>query len=204
MWLWHWLEVLEIHHVFGVYEQLYNTSSTSSFVDSTNKFILLNLYSAYCTPFTLFMLIWISYVQAQRRSPVTLGALFHDHLVSILFIFSGVFLVNYVLISSAAVGSGDTLLLTFQDVVELMNQVRVLSVVPTYLLSFVSDMSHPSHILNYLRYCLFFYFSPALKLYSEFFWILSSADIHESCSAACVLNGSSPFEPHRLTVIYYW
>lgn len=95
-------------------------------------------------------------MQAQRRSPVTLGALFHDHLVSILFIFSGVFLVNYVLISSAAVGSGDTLLLTFQDVVELMNQVRVfLSVVPTYLLSFVPDMSPLSHVLNYLRYCLF-------------------------------------------------
>jgi ethylene-insensitive protein 2 len=67
----------------------------------------------------------MSSVQAQKRSPVTLGTLFHDHLVSILFIFSGVFLVNYVLISSAAVESGDALLLTFQDVVELMNQVRV-------------------------------------------------------------------------------
>lgn len=83
-----------------------------------------------------------SFVQAQRRSPVTLGALFHDHLVSILFIFSGVFLVNYVLISSAAVGSGDTLLLTFQDVVELMNQIFMNPAAPLVFLMVLLLSSH--------------------------------------------------------------
>lgn len=86
-----------------------------------------------------------SFVQAQRRSPVTLGALFHDHLVSILFIFSGVFLVNYVLISSAAVGSGDTLLLTFQDVVELMNQIFMNPAAP---LVFLMVLLLSSHIIS--------------------------------------------------------
>ncbi|CAM0950650.1 unnamed protein product [Alopecurus aequalis] len=83
-----------------------------------------------------------SFVQAQKRSPVTLGALFHDHLVSILFIFSGVFLVNYVLISSAAVGSGDTLLLTFQDVVELMNQIFMNPAAPIVFLVVLLLSSH--------------------------------------------------------------
>ena len=70
------------------------------------------------------MLIHISYVQVQRRSPAqTLGSLFHDHLFSILFIFTGVFLVNYVLLSSAADESSNITLVNFQDGIELMNQV---------------------------------------------------------------------------------
>jgi ethylene-insensitive protein 2 len=64
-----------------------------------------------------------SVVQGQRQSTtLSLGALFHDHLFSILFIFTGVFLVNYVLMGSAAVESNNTLV-TFQDSVDLMNQV---------------------------------------------------------------------------------
>ena len=70
------------------------------------------------------MLIHISFVQVQRRSPApTLGSLFHDHLFSILFIFTGVFLVNYVLLSSAADESSNITLVNFQDGIELMNQV---------------------------------------------------------------------------------
>lgn len=132
-------------------------------------------------------------MQAQKRSPVTLGALFHDHLVSILFIFSGVFLVNYVLISSAAVGSGDTLLLTFQDVVELMNQVRVcfpfcsfylflklFSSISAYLyaLTFKSKIIIMQYwqCLPFLSYCIlavifhiiFFGFTSTLKFHLEF------------------------------------
>ncbi|XP_051186338.1 protein ETHYLENE-INSENSITIVE 2 [Lolium perenne] len=83
-----------------------------------------------------------SFVQAQKRSPVTLGSLFHDHLISILFIFSGVFLVNYVLISSAAVGSSDALLLTFQDVVELMNQIFMNPAAPVVFLVVLLLSSH--------------------------------------------------------------
>ena len=64
------------------------------------------------------------YLQGQKKSSaVGFGALFHDHLFSILFIFTGIFMVNYVLMNSAAAESTNTLLITFQDVVELMNQV---------------------------------------------------------------------------------
>lgn len=67
--------------------------------------------------------------QGQKRSAFAVGALFHDHLFSVLFIFTGIFLVNHVLMNSAAADSTNTLLLTFQDVVELMNQVS--TIVPT-------------------------------------------------------------------------
>ncbi|KAM0923390.1 hypothetical protein ACQ4PT_005572 [Festuca glaucescens] len=51
-----------------------------------------------------------SIVQVQRRFHATLGGLFHDHLFSILFTFTGVFLVNYVLLSSAASESSHNVL----------------------------------------------------------------------------------------------
>ncbi|XP_066309251.1 protein ETHYLENE-INSENSITIVE 2-like [Miscanthus floridulus] len=70
--------------------------------------------------------VQISYVQVQRRSSVhTLGSLFHDHLFSILFIFTGIFLVNYILLSSAADESSDTLVMNFQDAMEVMHQVQL-------------------------------------------------------------------------------
>ncbi|TVU45524.1 hypothetical protein EJB05_05013 [Eragrostis curvula] len=69
-------------------------------------------------------------VQAQRRSPVlTLGSLFHDHLFSILFIFSGVFLVNYILLSSAADEFSNSTLMGSQDIVQLLQQVWLSDVV---------------------------------------------------------------------------
>ncbi|CAN6350171.1 unnamed protein product [Urochloa humidicola] len=84
-----------------------------------------------------------SVVQGQKRSAaVGLGVLFHDHLFSILFIFTGIFLVNYVLMSSAAAESTSTLLLTFQDVVELMNQIFVSPLAPTIFLVVLLFSSH--------------------------------------------------------------
>ncbi|KAK8458913.1 hypothetical protein SEVIR_2G040900v4 [Setaria viridis] len=84
-----------------------------------------------------------SVVQGQKRSSaVGLGALFHDHLFSILFIFTGIFLVNYVLMNSAAAESTNTLLLTFQDVVELMNQIFVNPLAPTIFLVVLLFSSH--------------------------------------------------------------
>lgn len=73
------------------------------------------------------MLIQISYVQVQRRSSHTLGSLFHDHLFSILFIFTGIYLVNYILLSSAADESSETVVMNFQDATELMHQVCISS-----------------------------------------------------------------------------
>ncbi|WVZ61924.1 hypothetical protein U9M48_011731 [Paspalum notatum var. saurae] len=84
-----------------------------------------------------------SVVQGQKRSSaVGLGALFHDHLFSILFIFTGIFLVNYVLMNSAAAESTNTLLLTFQDVVELMNQIFINPLAPTIFLVVLLFSSH--------------------------------------------------------------
>ncbi|XP_062190256.1 protein ETHYLENE-INSENSITIVE 2-like [Phragmites australis] len=84
-----------------------------------------------------------SVVQGQKRSSaVGLGALFHDHLFSILFIFTGIFLVNYALMNSAAAESTNTLLLTFQDVVELMNQIFVNPMAPTIFLVVLLFSSH--------------------------------------------------------------
>ncbi|XP_059646869.1 ethylene-insensitive protein 2.2-like isoform X2 [Cornus florida] len=58
-------------------------------------------------------------------SNVSKGSLCHDHLVAILCIFSGIFLVNYVLMNSAAnvFHSTGLVLLTFQDALSLMDQV---------------------------------------------------------------------------------
>lgn len=53
------------------------------------------------------------------------SALCHDHFVAIFCIFSGIYLVNYVLMSSAATFfySADLVVLTFQDALLLMDQV---------------------------------------------------------------------------------
>ncbi|CAN6281780.1 unnamed protein product [Urochloa humidicola] len=81
--------------------------------------------------------------QVQRRSPApTLGSLFHDHLFSLLFIFSGVFLVNYVLLSSAADESSNIILSSFQDGIELMNQMFASPAAPVVLLVILIFSSH--------------------------------------------------------------
>lgn len=70
--------------------------------------------------------IILSCVQVQRRfRGHTLGSLFHDHLSSTLFAFSGIFLVNYILLSSAVDESKTTMAINFQDARQLMNQVCV-------------------------------------------------------------------------------
>ena len=70
--------------------------------------------------------IILSCAQVQRRfQGHTLGSLFQDHFFSILFAFSGIFLVNYILLSSAADESKNTMVINFQDARQLMNQVCV-------------------------------------------------------------------------------
>nr|QBR99574.1 ethylene insensitive 2 [x Oncidesa hybrid cultivar] len=63
--------------------------------------------------------------QQGRQSNVALGALFHDHFFAILFVFTGIFLVNYVLITSAAAvfGNTDVVALNFQDISLVMEQI---------------------------------------------------------------------------------
>ena len=65
-------------------------------------------------------------LQKKKQSSVAMGALFHDHFFAILFIFTGIFLVNYVLMNSAAAVFGTTdVVFNFQDVSMLMDQVCI-------------------------------------------------------------------------------
>lgn len=63
--------------------------------------------------------------QQGRQSNVALGALFHDHFFAILFVFTGIFLVNYVLMTSAAAvfGNTDVVVLNVQDISLVMEQI---------------------------------------------------------------------------------
>ncbi|KAL6637672.1 hypothetical protein ACP70R_025244 [Stipagrostis hirtigluma subsp. patula] len=96
-----------------------------------------------CFSLLYLALIQIPYVQVQRRFPVlTLGSLFHDHLFSLLFIFSGVFLVNYVLLSSAAFKSKNAMAVNFEEAMELMNQIFTDPVAPVLLLVILVFAGH--------------------------------------------------------------
>lgn len=87
--------------------------------------------------------IILSCVQVQRRfRGHTLGSLFHDHLSSTLFAFSGIFLVNYILLSSAVDESKTTMAINFQDARQLMNQVFTNPVAPIVLLVILLFSGH--------------------------------------------------------------
>ncbi|KAG0483732.1 hypothetical protein HPP92_011816 [Vanilla planifolia] len=75
-------------------------------------------------------------VQQQRRSSnVSIGNLFQDHFFAILIIFTGIFLVNYVLISSAAAVFGDAdVAFNIQDVSVVMDQIFKNPVAPVAFL----------------------------------------------------------------------
>lgn len=78
-----------------------------------------------------------SIVQQQgRQLNVDLGTLFNDHFFAILFIFTGIFLVNYVLITSAAAvfGNTDVVAVNFQDVSLVMEQIFKNPVAPVAFL----------------------------------------------------------------------
>ncbi|KAM0943617.1 putative NRAMP family protein [Dioscorea sansibarensis] len=84
-----------------------------------------------------------SVVQKQRGQPNSAtNTLFHDHFFAILSIFSGIFLVNYVLMNSAAaVFSNTDTVLNFQDVNLLMDQIFRSPIAPVafFLVLFLSS-----------------------------------------------------------------
>ncbi|KAK4834054.1 hypothetical protein QYF36_015995 [Acer negundo] len=81
--------------------------------------------------------------QHQGQLNISKGALCHDHFLAILCIFSGIYLVNYVLMNSAAnvFYSSGLVLLTFQDAMSLMEQVFRSPVAPFafFLVLFASN-----------------------------------------------------------------
>ncbi|KAG0481307.1 hypothetical protein HPP92_012165 [Vanilla planifolia] len=76
-----------------------------------------------------------SVVQQRRSSNVSIGNLFQDHFFAILIIFTGIFLVNYVLISSAAAVFGNAdVAFNIQDVSVVMDQIFKNPVAPVAFL----------------------------------------------------------------------
>ncbi|XP_058094525.1 ethylene-insensitive protein 2.1-like isoform X2 [Magnolia sinica] len=88
-----------------------------------SAYSLMSLLGASIVPHNFYL--HSSIVQQQKPPNVSMGALCHDHFFVILFIFSGVFLVNCVLMLSAATifHSAGLAVLTFQDSLLLMDQI---------------------------------------------------------------------------------
>lgn len=101
-----------------------------------SAFALMSLLGANILPHNFYL--HSSIVQHhQEPHNVSKGSLCHDHFFAILSVFSGIFLMNYVLMNSAAneFYSTGLILLSFQDAMSLMDQVFRSSLVPyTFLL----------------------------------------------------------------------
>ncbi|XAR51042.1 hypothetical protein NMG60_11005545 [Bertholletia excelsa] len=106
-------------------------NGTLTKLSGESAFALMSLLGANVMPHNFYL--HSSLVQ-QGLGPVSVskGRLCHDHLVFILCIFSGIFLINYVLMNAAAnvFYSTGLILLTFQDAFSLMDQVSRSSTVP--------------------------------------------------------------------------
>ncbi|OVA10110.1 Natural resistance-associated macrophage like [Macleaya cordata] len=107
-----------------------------------SAFVLMSLLGANIMPHNFYL--HSSIVQQWKGPPnMSKSALCHDHFVAILCIFSGIYLVNYVLMSSAATffHSADLVVLTFQDALLLMDQVFRSPIAPIafFLVLFISS-----------------------------------------------------------------
>ncbi|KAG6639887.1 hypothetical protein CIPAW_10G133200 [Carya illinoinensis] len=86
-----------------------------------NAFALMSLLGASIMPYNFFL--HSSILQQSQGSPnISKDAMCHNHFVAILCVFSGIYLVNYVLMISAANVFSGLVLLTFQDSMSLMEQ----------------------------------------------------------------------------------
>ncbi|KAG2685591.1 hypothetical protein I3760_10G132000 [Carya illinoinensis] len=98
-----------------------------------NAFALMSLLGASIMPHNFFL--HSSIVQSQGSPNISKDAMCHNHFVAILCVFSGIYLVNYVLMISAANVFSGLVLLTFQDSMSLMEQVFRSPIAPfAYLL----------------------------------------------------------------------
>ncbi|RZC70477.1 hypothetical protein C5167_035067 [Papaver somniferum] len=110
-----------------------------------SAFALMGLLGANIMPHNFYLHSFAVQQQQQNLGPpnVSKSTLCHDHFFAIVCVFSGIFLVNYVFMSSAAAvfHSAGLVVLTFQDVLLLMDQVFGSPVVPFafFLILFVSS-----------------------------------------------------------------
>ncbi|XP_052174929.1 ethylene-insensitive protein 2-like [Diospyros lotus] len=117
--------------LFSQPEISFTTSGTLAKLSGESAFALMSLLGANIMPHNFYL--HSSIVQKEHGSHnVSKGLLCHDHFFAILCIFSGIFLVNYVLMNAAAdvFYSRGLVLLTFQDALSLMDQVFRSSIVP--------------------------------------------------------------------------
>ncbi|KAB2622358.1 ethylene-insensitive protein 2-like [Pyrus ussuriensis x Pyrus communis] len=104
-----------------------------------SAFALMSLLGASIMPHSLYFHSSIVQ-QYQQQATVPKGALCHNHLVAIVCIFSGVYMVNYVLMTSAEnlfyspEASSGLVVLAFQDAMSLMEQVFWGPIVPASFL----------------------------------------------------------------------
>ncbi|KAI3901999.1 hypothetical protein MKX01_040402 [Papaver californicum] len=110
-----------------------------------SAFALMGLLGANIMPHNFYLHSFAVQQQQQDLEPpnVSKSTLCHDHFFAIVCVFSGIFLVNYVFMSSAAAvfHSAGLVVLTFQDVLLLMDQVFGSPVAPFafFLILFISS-----------------------------------------------------------------
>ncbi|PWA69885.1 NRAMP family [Artemisia annua] len=124
-----WLATVALFsYFFGVLASQRDTSFTVggsiTNLSGESTFALMSLLGASIMPHNFYLHSSIVQ-QNQGSTQVSKGALCHDHLFAIACVFSGVFLINYILMNSAAnvFYSTGLDLLTFQDALSLMDQV---------------------------------------------------------------------------------
>ncbi|KAF8395246.1 hypothetical protein HHK36_019188 [Tetracentron sinense] len=99
-------------------------SGKLTMISGESAFTLMSLLGANIMPHNFYVHSYI--IQRQQGAPnISKGALCHDHFLAILCVFSGIFLVNYALMNSAAsvFHSAGLVVLTFQDALLLMDQI---------------------------------------------------------------------------------
>ncbi|XP_058216376.1 ethylene-insensitive protein 2.2-like [Rhododendron vialii] len=101
-----------------------STTGMLTKLNGESAFVLMGLLGANIMPHNFYL--HSSIVQQELGAlNASKGLMSHDHLFAILGVFSGIFLVNYVLMNAAAneFYSSGLVLLTFQDALQLMDQV---------------------------------------------------------------------------------
>lgn len=145
-----WASSVLLSYVFGVVinqpETPFSIGGMLNKFSGESAFALMSLLGASIIPHNFYL--HSSIVQQGRESTeLSRGALCQDHFFAIVFVFSGIFLVNYAVMNSAANVSYSTglLLLTFQDALSLLNQVFRSSVAPftIMLVTFISNQVTP-------------------------------------------------------------
>ncbi|CAN4117074.1 unnamed protein product [Withania somnifera] len=145
-----WASSVLLSYIFGVVvsqpETPFSIDGILNKFSGESAFALMSLLGASIMPHNFYLHSSIVQ-QGNRSTELSKGALCQDQFFAIVFVFSGIFLVSYGVMNSAANVSYSTglLLLTFQDTLSLLDQVFRSSVAPftIMLVTFISDQVTP-------------------------------------------------------------